>query len=285
MAQSMTGFGRAEAQFGDYKLCIELKSLNSKTFDLNIKLPYKYKEKEFEIRKKIIDFLFRGKIDCYFTIENLKQENESVFNHVLIQKYMAELQIIAPDATTADCLKIAVKMPDALSVAPKSLDAQEWAFANELLDKALQEINQHRSVEGNALKNELINNVQHISNLLLKVQHYEESRIEQVKTKYKNALSEFDHIDEQRYYQEVVYFIEKLDITEEKVRLTQHADYFLEVINNEENPGKKLAFIGQEMGREINTLGSKANHADIQKLVVGMKESLEKIKEQLLNVL
>ncbi len=281
----MTGFGRAEAMLVDYRLGIDLKSLNSKSLDISVKIPNKFKEKEFEIRKKISDQLIRGKIEVYFSMELLQQKPQAKLNQSMVLQYMEQLSTIVPQISQTEALKMAIKMPEALQIEANSIDENEFLSVMQLLDQSLIEINEHRSVEGNVLKLELLKQVAIIVNLLEQVEPYEHSRIEQVKLKYKNALIEFDKIDEQRYYQEIVYYVEKLDISEEKVRLSQHCKYFEEVIETEQYAGKKLGFIAQEIGREINTLGSKANHSEIQKIVVAMKDSLEKIKEQLLNVL
>ena len=284
MILSMTGFGRAEENFDGKKISIEIKSLNSKTFDLNIRVPMRYKEKEFEIRKVLNDKLIRGKVDCHVNCE-MQAENSAVkINPDLVKNYIAQLEEVSPDAPQFEYLKMAVRMPDAISAKHDELSDGEVKFFYQLLDKALSNFQEFRSTEGKILQEELTKNILKIEENLGKVVPYEEERLDAVKERYKKTLSEFENIDETRFYQEMAYYSEKLDIAEEKVRLAQHLKYYLEVMNEDAN-GKKLGFIGQEIGREINTLGSKANHSEIQRLVVEMKDDLEKIKEQTLNVL
>lgn len=285
MVLSMTGFGRAEGVFEGKKICIDLKSLNSKSFDLNIKLPLRYKEKEFEVRKMLNDKVLRGKVDCYVNLETLSDTNDVSINHELIKSYMSELKKITSDGPNFEYLKMAVRMPEAISTKPDELNDNEWVFLSGLLNEALQRFESFRKTEGEILKSELDRNISSIEKNLSLVEQYELVRIDAVKERYRKALSEFDQVDETRYYQELAYYAEKLDIQEEKVRLSQHLKYYQEVMEKEDFNGKKLGFIAQEIGREINTLGSKANHAEIQKLVVMMKDDLEKIKEQTLNVL
>lgn len=285
MILSMTGFGRSEGFFEGKKITIDLKSLNSKTFDLNIKIPHRYKEKEFEIRKILNDSLMRGKIDCYINIENTEVGNNIIINNEIVQAYMQQLKGISPESPEIEFLKIAMRLPEATTAKTDDLNDEEWNYVSETLQDALQKFNDFRTVEGNILHEELLRNIENIEQSLEKVREYEDIRLDAVKERYRNTLKEFDNLDETRFYQEMAYYTEKLDIAEEKVRLAQHLKYYKEVMTNETLNGKKLGFISQEIGREINTLGSKANHAEIQKLVVMMKDDLEKIKEQTLNVL
>lgn len=285
MILSMTGFGRSEGIFEGKKITIDIKSLNSKSFDLSIKIPMRYKEKEFEIRKLLNDQVLRGKVDCYINLETLNDSNDVNINHDLVKSYMDELRKISGDGPNYEYLKMAIRMPEAISTRPDELNEKEWELLTELLKEALEKFNNFRRTEGQILHEELKKNVQNIENYLSQVAPYEGIRIETIKEKYRSTLKDFDQIDETRFYQEMAYFTEKLDISEEKVRLAQHLKYYEEVMQNEDFNGKKLGFISQEIGREINTLGSKANHAEIQKLVVMMKDDLEKIKEQTLNVL
>lgn len=285
MVLSMTGFGRADGVFEGKKISVDLKSLNSKSFDLNIKLPLRYKEKEFDVRKMLNDKVLRGKVDCYVNLETLSDTNDVSINHELIKSYMSELKKITSDGPNFEYLKMAVRMPEAISTKPDELNDNEWVFLSGLLSEALQRFESFRKTEGEILKSELDRNISSIEKNLSLVEQYESVRIDAVKERYRKALSEFDQVDETRYYQELAYYAEKLDIQEEKVRLSQHLKYYQEVMEKEDFNGKKLGFIAQEIGREINTLGSKANHAEIQKLVVMMKDDLEKIKEQTLNVL
>lgn len=285
MILSMTGFGRSEGVFEGKKITLDLKSLNSKSFDLNIKMPSRYKEKEFDIRKILNDKILRGKVDCYINIETLDLVADTTINAELVQSYIAELKSLAGDGPDFEYLKMAVRMPDVISTKSEVLNEEEWKFLKGLVEDAISKFNNFRKTEGAILQEELTRNIQNIERYLSEVIPYESVRLDAVKERYQNTLKEFDQLDETRFYQEMAYYTEKLDIAEEKVRLAQHLKYYQEVMNDEDFNGKKLGFIGQEIGREINTLGSKANHAEIQKLVVMMKDDLEKIKEQTLNVL
>ena len=285
MILSMTGFGRSEGVFEEKKITLDIKSLNSKSFDLNIKMPSRFKEKEFEIRKLLNDRILRGKVDCYINLEMLDNVTDVNINHELVQSYMAELKKVAGDGPDFEYLKMAVRMPDAISSKSEELTEPEWKFLKNLIEEAIAKFDNFRKTEGEILREELQRNINNIEKYLLAVEPYEQVRMDGVKERYRKSLNEFDQIDETRFYQEMAYYTEKLDIAEEKVRLSQHLKYYTEVMTEEDFNGKKLGFIGQEIGREINTLGSKANHAEIQKLVVMMKDDLEKIKEQTLNVL
>ncbi|WP_445432449.1 YicC family protein [Chryseobacterium indoltheticum] len=285
MILSMTGFGRAEGVFEGKKISIDIKSLNSKSFDLNIKIPLRYKEKEFEVRKILNDRIIRGKVDCYINIENLEETNDVKINRSLIDSYMNELKNIASDGPDFEYLKMAVRLPDAITSRPDELTEGEWESLAKIVNNAVDKFQEFRKTEGKILHEELERNIKNIDRSLAEVLPYEQVRIDAVKERYMKTLKEFENVDETRFYQEMAYFTEKLDIQEEKVRLSQHLKYYSEVMENEDFNGKKLGFISQEIGREINTLGSKANHAEIQKLVVMMKDDLEKIKEQTLNVL
>lgn len=281
----MTGFGRAETVYEGTKITVDIKSLNSKNFDLNVKTPLRYKEKEFEIRKLLNDKILRGKVDCYINCESLEVSNDVKINEDIVKNYMDQLRAVASDAPEFEYLKMAVRMPDVLSTKNSDLDENEWKSLLTVVQDSVSKFIEFRQTEGNNLAEEIEKIVQNIEHNLNQVGQYEEERIQPIKDRYQSALKNFENIDETRYYQEMVYFVEKLDISEEKVRLSQHIKYYLEVMRNEDFNGKKLGFIAQEMGREINTLGSKANHSEIQKLVVEMKDDLEKIKEQTLNVL
>ncbi len=285
MILSMTGFGRSEGVFEGKKITIDLKSLNSKSFDLNTKVPSRYREKEYDIRKILTDRIGRGKVDCYINLENLELSTDVKINTELVKAYVEELRSVADDAPDFEYLKMAIRFPDALSTRSDALEENEWFFLIGLLENAIVKFEEFRHTEGKTLKRELTKNLNSIEENLQKIIPFEEARITAVRERYRNILKEFEHVDETRFYQELAYYTEKLDISEEKVRLTQHLKYYEEVMNKENFNGKKLGFIIQEIGREINTLGSKANHAEIQKLVVMMKDDLEKIKEQTLNVL
>ena len=285
MILSMTGFGRAEGIFEGKKISIELKSLNSKSFDLNLRIPLRYKEKEFEVRKLLNDTILRGKVDCYINCETIDDCNDVKINQDIVKAYMNQLREISPNAEEFEYLKMAIRMPEAINGKPAELNEEEWKSLENLIKEALAKFVDFRKTEGAILHEELTKNLKNIEENLLKVIPYEDDRMVAVKERYQNTLKEFENVDETRFYQELAYYTEKLDISEEKVRLTQHLKYYLEVMQNETFNGKKLGFISQEIGREINTLGSKANHHEIQKLVVMMKDDLEKIKEQTLNVL
>ena len=285
MILSMTGFGRAEAIFEGKKINVDIKSLNSKSFDLSIKLPLRFKEKELEIRKSLNDKLLRGKVDCFITCESLDGTNDVKINQEIIKSYMEQLRQCSPEAPDFEYLKMAIRMPETIQCKTEELSDNEWNLLQDTINKAVIEFSNFRKTEGEILGEELTKNIKNIEELLGQVQPFEEERISTIKERYLSSLKDFEQLDETRFYQEVAYFVEKLDISEEKVRLTQHLKYFLEVLNNEDFNGKKLGFISQEIGREINTLGSKANHHEIQKIVVMMKDNLEKIKEQTLNVL
>ena len=281
----MTGFGRAEGIFEGKKISIELKSLNSKSFELNLRIPLRYKEKEFEVRKLLNDTILRGKVDCYINCETIDDCNDVKINQDIVKAYMNQLREISPNAEEFEYLKMAIRMPEAINGKPAELNEEEWKSLENLIKEALAKFVDFRKTEGAILHEELAKNLKNIEENLLKVIPYEDDRMVAVKERYQNTLKEFENVDETRFYQELAYYTEKLDISEEKVRLTQHLKYYLEVMQNETFNGKKLGFISQEIGREINTLGSKANHHEIQKLVVMMKDDLEKIKEQTLNVL
>lgn len=285
MVLSMTGFGRAEGVFEGKKLCVDIKSLNSKSFDLNLKIPLRYKEKEFEIRKVLNDQILRGKVDCYITFESLECANDVKINQEIVKHYMEQLRFCASDAPDFEYLNMAIRVPEAINSKTEELSENESVFLQNLLNEAIDKFSNFRKTEGQILRDELEKNILNIEQLLEQVTPFEEERIIGIKERYQASLKDFENIDETRFYQEIAYFIEKLDISEEKVRLAQHLKYYIEVMKNEDFNGKKLGFISQEIGREINTLGSKANHHEIQKLVVMMKDNLEKIKEQTLNVL
>ncbi len=286
MIYSMTGFGKALVQLPLKKITVEIKSLNSKNLDLSVRLPQPYKEKELEIRNVIAQQLERGKVECSVFIEVTGEETSATLNAPIVRAYIAQMKNIIPDADATELMKMAVRMPDALKVERCELDEQEWNEIVKVLNQALVNINEFRRQEGEKLGNDFVNRISSIRSCMNEIEGYEEDRIKTVKDRLLQNLKELEvNIDESRYAQEVVYYIEKLDINEEKVRLTNHLDYFMETMNSSEHGGRKLGFIAQEMGREINTMGSKSNHAEMQKLVVKMKDELEKIKEQVLNIL
>ena len=285
MILSMTGFGRSEGIFEGKKISVEIKSLNSKNFDLNIRIPVRYKEREYDVRRILNDQIIRGKVDCFINFETLDENTDVKINKELIQAYMRELKECASDGPEFEYLKMAIRLPEAISSKPDELDENEWKGLETIISEAMTRFTEFRKTEGENLQKELLRYIDNISEYLSEVPQYEEIRLDNVKERYQKTLQEFENLDETRFYQEMAYYAEKLDISEEKVRLSQHLKYYKEVAENEEFNGKKLGFICQEIGREINTMGSKANHSEIQKLVVMMKDDLEKIKEQTLNIL
>ncbi|MDT0691881.1 YicC/YloC family endoribonuclease [Salegentibacter sp. F188] len=285
MIQSMTGFGKSVSELPTKKITVEVKSLNSKNFDLNARISSQYREKELELRKIISKSLVRGKIDLSVYVENTSEETSSIVNQAVVKKYMEQLRSLVNGDET-ELLKMAVRMPDALKTEREEIDETEFQAIEDAVEEALTEINNFRSDEGKALEKDLKLRVSNIEDLLQQIIKMDPDRIDGVKERLRKGVEELkENVDENRFEQELVYYIEKFDITEEKVRLENHLNYFNETINSEDSNGRKLAFISQEMGREINTIGSKSNYAPMQQLVVQMKDELEKIKEQLLNVL
>ncbi|SFS49347.1 YicC/YloC family endoribonuclease [Lutibacter maritimus] len=285
MIQSMTGYGKTVLQLSTKKITIELKSLNSKNLDLNVRIPSYYREKELDIRKNLAAVLERGKIDFSIFIEGNGGEGSSKINENVVKDYMNQLRNIV-DSNEVELLKMAVRLPDSLKTEREEVDEEEWHQIVEAIAETVVKINKYRSDEGEVLRNDFILRISNIENLLEKVIEIDPERIVLVKEKLRKGIAELEvKIDENRFEQEIIYYIEKLDITEEKVRLKNHLEYFKKELSTNDSNGKKLAFITQEIGREINTIGSKSNYADMQKLVVQMKDELEKIKEQSLNVL
>lgn len=285
MIQSMTGFGKSLLQLPTKKITVEIKSLNSKTLDLNARIPGQYREKELYLRNLIANSLTRGKVDFSLYVEVSAEETTAVINPAVVRKYMEQLKAIV-DGDETELLKIAVRMPDVLKTEREELNETEFASIEEAVNFALEEINTFRTDEGLALENELKLRISNIESLLENIIAMDPDRIAGVRERLRKGVAELkENIDENRFEQELVYYIEKFDITEEKVRLDNHLSYFKETLNSADSNGRKLAFISQEMGREINTIGSKSNFAPMQQLVVQMKDELEKVKEQLLNVL
>ena len=285
MIHSMTGFGKAVLQLENKKINIEIKSLNSKSLDLNVRMPQQYREKELVLRKQIAKALTRGKVDFGLYIENTMEVANSKINTSIVKDYMEQLETIS-SIDEAKLISIAMRLPDVLKTEKATLDESEFEQIQELLTKALQNINKYRLTEGEVLEQDFVLRIETIARLLEKVIEIDPQRIEGVRERLQKGIADIkERVDENRFEQELVYYIEKFDITEEKVRLKNHLEYFIENINSADSNGKKLGFITQEIGREINTIGSKSNFAPMQKLVVEMKDELEKIKEQLLNVL
>jgi len=279
----MTGYGKSTIQLDSKKITIELKSLNSKNIDLNTRFPGIYREKEILIRRKLAKELIRGKVDLSFYIESTSEETSTQINKAVVSHYIQQLEEFNKDS---DSLSIAMRMPDALKTEREELDENEWTEIENSIDDALDSLKEYRIAEGLALKNDFDLRIETIKNNLEEVINLDERRLKAVRDRLQKAIAELKvTVDENRFEQEMIYYLEKLDITEEKVRLNNHLNFFMEELNGKESNGKKLGFISQEIGREINTIGSKANYAPMQKMVVQMKDELEKIKEQLLNVL
>jgi uncharacterized protein (TIGR00255 family) len=286
MIQSMTGFGKASLQLPTKKITVEVKSLNSKGLDLNTRMPSVYREMELGIRNQIAQKLERGKIDFSLYIEVTGEETSTKVNAPIVRAYMKQMYEILPEVNQTELMKMAVRMPDALKTDRDEIDENEWKQILTVIDEALININNFRKDEGESLEKEFKLRIENIRSYMEQAIVLDPERVQNIKAKLQTAIDELKvNVDENRFEQELIYYLEKLDVTEEKVRLTNHLDYFLETIKGTEANGRKLGFITQEMGREINTLGSKSNHAEMQKLVVMMKDELEKIKEQVLNVL
>lgn len=285
MIQSMTGFGKSSLQLPTKKITVEIKSLNSKGLDLSVRMPSAYREMELKLRNQIAQRLERGKVDFSLFVEVTGEETSSKVNIPIVKAYINQMKEIV-DGDETELLKMAVRMPDALKTEREEIDENEWSSIQGVVDQALDNIQSFRVSEGIALEKEFLVRVSNILRLMKETVSYDSERIENVKTKLSNAIAELEvNVDENRFEQELIYYLEKMDITEEKVRLENHLNYFMETLAGNEANGRKLGFITQEIGREINTMGSKSNHAQMQKLVVQMKDELEKIKEQVLNIL
>ena len=287
----MTGFGRITEEDESRKINIELRCLNSKQLDFSFRSSGSLREKETEIRAMVSKILNRGKIELNIYYENLEDPYVPTINKKLVLKYFEQLTDISENDGAnklGDLLPVIMRFPDVLKSEKQELKEHEWKIISSLILKVLNETDAYRLEEGKSLENDIVKRIDLISGYLDQIPQFEGERTERIKTRIKDRLQELKlakEIDENRFEQEVVFYIEKLDITEEKVRLKNHLEYFLKSIKSDEPVGKKLGFIAQEIGREINTIGSKANNSDMQKFVVRMKDELEKIKEQLLNVL
>ncbi len=288
----MTGFGKAEFEVGNKKITLEIKSLNSKQLDINTRIPAMYREKDIEIRRQISEMLTRGKVDFALYLDNLGTESTSKINAAIIKDYYHQLSEVHQDLgleINGTIMESILRLPDTVKMTYDELDETEWLMVRENLIKTLGELNRFRDQEGLALKTDIVANIANILDLLKQVEPFENQRMENVKSKIKDSLDALQlngSVDKNRFEQELIYYMEKLDINEEKVRLANHCSYFTETMMDESEPsGRKLGFIAQEIGREINTLGSKANESNLQRIVVQMKDNLEKIKEQVLNVL
>lgn len=285
MIQSMTGYGKSVIQLPSKKITVEIKSLNSKNLDLNVRVPSSYRSKELQIRNLLAKSLIRGKVDLNLFVEITGEATNTEVNGTVVKQYMKQLGALV-DGAPVELLKMAIRMPDALKTERDEIDELEYTSILQAIEEALSALTNYRNDEGKVLENEFLKRIENISSLLQQVIAIDGERIENVKDRLRKAVSELkETVDENRFEQELIYYLEKYDITEEKVRLQNHLEYFSETTESNISNGKKLGFISQEIGREINTLGSKANFAPMQQLVVQMKDELEKIKEQALNVL
>lgn len=291
MIQSMTGFGKVTCEYEGKKIVVEIKSLNSKQLDLSLKIAAAYRNKELEIRTEILQKLERGKIDVAIYMDNSGKDVANQINPSVFLSYMQQIKSLSqnlelPEPT--NWFDILLRLPDVMKTDNIELEENEWQALKKSIDKAIEQVISFRVQEGKSLENVFISKITNIGDLLEKISPYEAERIEKIRSRLKDnlqTLSDKVDYDQNRLEQELIYYIEKLDINEEKVRLRNHLNYFLETMKLEPSAGKKLGFIAQEIGREINTLGAKANHSEIQKIVVKMKDELEQMKEQVLNVL
>jgi len=291
MIKSMTGFGASNRELPTKKIYVEIKALNSKQSDVITRISSIYREKEIELRNEVATRLLRGKIDLFITTEPVIPDKSTLLNIPVIENYFTQLKNIANIynlGNNTDFLRIILSLPDAIRTEQPQLDENEWIMVTEAVNSAINAVDEFRLQEGKILEDDIRKHASIILNLLQQVDLFEDSRTDRIKKRIRESVEEItgkDGIDENRFEQELIYYIEKLDFTEEKVRLKNHIDYFFETLNDDDAVGKKLGFITQEMGREINTLGSKANDSEIQKIVIKMKDELEKIKEQTLNIL
>ena len=287
MILSMTGYGKAESNAHNKKFTIEIRSLNSKQIDMNVRVPSSYREKELLIRKKVSTALNRGKIDFSMFIEHTGIENTANINTAVVKKYYQQLHALAKDLDNNDeLMSIVMRMPEVMKVEKEKLDPKEWASIEQLIDEATNALVQFREDEGKILANDFRLRIENIRTLMQTIEKEEKQRVSSIRERIEEKLGDLKAtIDENRLEQELIYYLEKLDVTEEIVRLSNHLNYFLETMNSKRSEGKKLGFICQEIGREVNTIGSKSNNAEMQQQVVQMKDELEKIKEQILNVL
>lgn len=291
MIRSMTGFGKSEFEINNKKITIEVKSLNSKQSDINTRIPQIFREKEIEIRRMINDRLVRGKIDIAIYSESLGDTGNAVINEGIVKSYFTALSGISSDLelpVNERLLQIVMRLPDTVKVQYEQLNEEEWELLQMQIHRAIDQVEKFRVQEGMALEADLVANIDQISRLQGEIEPFEQQRIENVRVRLTEALAKMQlngTVNPERFEQELIFYLERLDFNEEKVRLTNHCNYFLDTMKEKDANGKKLSFIAQEIGREINTLGSKANEGNIQRIVVQMKDALERIKEQVLNIL
>ncbi len=287
MILSMTGFGKAEKSFKNKNISVEIRALNSKNLDIKTRLPASYREKEIVIKKLLSDRLKRGKIDLNVIITDMEERPKNHINPVILRSYLDELKSVQPGADETQLLIGVLRLPDVLQAEEEMFDEEEWQNVINTIDTAANLLTDYRTDEGRSIEADLLQRIENIRNGIREIDALDKNRLDRKKQKLMDILKQLNlDVDQNRFEQELIYYLEKFDINEEKVRLNNHLDYFeSELKNNVQVKGKKLGFIAQEMGREINTTGSKANDSDIQQLVVQMKDELEKIKEQILNAL
>ena len=289
MILSMTGYGKAETEFLNKKVTVEIKSLNGKQFDVNMRIPSIYREKEMDIRNKLSQTIERGKVDFTILVDATAQLPTGKINRNAVEGYYEEIKEIANILNIdepADWFYLLMRLPDTIKTEAAELDEDEWGKVEQTIDGALKTFVQFRVQEGKMLEKIFDDKIRNIGVLSKQIEEYESDRIEKVKARMRESVHKLEIAhDENRFEQELIYYIERLDISEEKARLSNHLNYFSETVDNEKTQGRKLGFIAQEIGREINTLGSKSNDAAMQKIVVQMKDELEQVKEQILNVL
>ncbi|MDD4993721.1 MAG: YicC family protein [Paludibacter sp.] len=291
MVQSMTGFGKAACEYGNKKIVVEIKSLNSKQLDVSTRISGLYREKDIEIRNELSQKLERGKIDLSLYVDNSGKESVTQINQSVVESYYQQIKTLSDNIgidVPANWFDVLLRLPDTMKTEAVELDENEWVEIKKTIGLAIDQLTNFRIQEGKSLENVFNTKIAHIGDLLIETAPFEAERVEKIKARLEEnlqALSDKIDYDKNRLEQELIFYIEKLDVNEEKVRLRNHLDYFIETMQHEKSPGKKLGFIAQEIGREINTLGSKANNSEMQKIVVLMKDDLEQIKEQVLNVL
>jgi uncharacterized protein (TIGR00255 family) len=287
----MTGFGKSEFEINCKKITIEIKSLNSKQSDISTRIPQTYREKELDIRRELNDMLIRGKIDCSIFVESLGEKGNTSVNGPVVKNYFNDLSRISAELglpVTERTLEIIMRFPDAVKVNYETLDEEEWELIHGNFLAAIVQLDRFRIQEGLAMETDLVENIGNIMKLLKEIEPHEQKRIDNIKSRMNVNLESLylnGNVDINRFEQELIFYLERLDFNEEKVRLSNHCTYFLDTLNEPESNGRKLSFIAQEIGREINTIGSKANDSNIQRIVVQMKDALERVKEQVLNVL
>lgn len=291
MIQSMTGFGKATCEYANKKIVVEIKSLNSKQLDISTRVSGLYREKDIEIRNELSQQVERGKVDFALYVDNSGKESVTQINQSVVESYYQQIRQLSENIgieVPSNWFEVLLRLPDTMKTETIELDENEWLEIRKTIAEAVGQLREFRIQEGKSLEAVFNSRIAHIGELLTQIEPFEQERVEKIKTRLQEnlqALSEKIDYDNNRLEQELIFYIEKLDVNEEKVRLRNHLDYFIETMQNEKAPGKKLGFIAQEIGREINTLGSKSNHSEMQKIVVAMKDDLEQIKEQVLNVL